>query len=90
MNADETAIHRRTDLSGGPDSSDSLGYRGKFGVLVPSTNTSVQPEFDAMRPVGVTNHTARIVIPDDGCAMTTTSPALWPASRPHWRRRSTQ
>jgi maleate isomerase len=46
-------------------SSDSLGYRGKFGVLVPSTNTVVQPEFDAMRPAGVTNHTSRIVIPDD-------------------------
>ena len=44
---------------------DSLGYRAKFGVIAPSTNTSVQPEFDAMRPVGVTNHFARIVIPDD-------------------------
>lgn len=44
---------------------DSLGYRAKFAVLVPSTNTSVQPEFDAMRPQGVTNHTVRIVIPDD-------------------------
>lgn len=44
---------------------DSLGYRAKFGVLVPSTNTSVQPEFDAMRPAGVTNHTSRIIIPDN-------------------------
>lgn len=43
---------------------DSLGYRRKFGVIAPSTNTSVQPEFDAMRPVGVTNHFSRIVIPD--------------------------
>jgi maleate isomerase len=43
---------------------DSLGWRRKFGVLAPSTNTSVQPEFDAMRPVGVTNHFSRIVIPD--------------------------
>ena len=33
---------------------DSLAPRGKFGVLAPSTNTSVQPEFDAMRPWGVT------------------------------------
>ena len=31
---------------------DSLGWRQKFAVLVPSTNTSVQPEFDAMRPAG--------------------------------------
>ncbi len=44
---------------------DSLGYRMKFGVIAPSTNTSVQPEFDSMRPVGVTNHFSRIVIPDN-------------------------
>ena len=43
---------------------DSLGYRAKFAVLAPSTNTSVQPEFDAMRPRGVTNHHSRLVIPD--------------------------
>ena len=43
---------------------DSLGWRKKFAVLVPSTNTSVQPEFDDMRPVGVTNHTSRIRIPN--------------------------
>jgi maleate isomerase len=43
---------------------DSLGYRCKFGVIAPSTNTSVQPEFDAMRPHGVTNHFSRCIIPD--------------------------
>lgn len=43
---------------------DSLGFRRKFGVIAPSTNTSVQPEYDAMRPVGVTNHFSRAVIPD--------------------------
>lgn len=43
---------------------DSLGYRMKFGVIAPSTNTSVQPEFDEMRPQGVTNHFGRIHIPD--------------------------
>ena len=43
---------------------DSLGYRKKFAVIAPSTNTSVQPEFDAMAPSGVTNHMARIGIPD--------------------------
>lgn len=43
---------------------DLLGYRMKFGVIAPSTNTSVQPEFDEMRPRGVTNHFARIHIPD--------------------------
>jgi maleate isomerase len=43
---------------------DSLGWRAKFAVLVPSTNTSVQPEFDRMRPSGVTNHISRIRIPN--------------------------
>ena len=43
---------------------DSLGFRKKFAVLIPSTNTAVQPEFDAMRPPGVTNHTSRIIIPN--------------------------
>jgi maleate isomerase len=43
---------------------DSLGHRGKFGVLAPSTNTSVQPEFEAMRPWGITHHHSRLVIPD--------------------------
>jgi maleate isomerase len=44
---------------------DSLGYRMKFGVIAPSTNTSVQPEMDDMRPPGVTNHFSRIHIPDN-------------------------
>jgi maleate isomerase len=44
---------------------DHLGYRQKFGVLGPSTNTIVQPDFDDLRPVGVTNHYSRIAIPND-------------------------
>lgn len=43
---------------------DILGWRGLFGVLGPSTNTVVQPEFDDMRPDGVTNHYSRILTPD--------------------------
>ena len=43
---------------------DALAPRFKFGVLAPATNTIVQPEFDAMRPSGVTNQMARVVIPD--------------------------
>lgn len=41
---------------------DALGWRAKFGVLGPSTNTIVQPEFDDMRVAGVTNHYSRIVV----------------------------
>ncbi len=44
---------------------DSLGWRRKFGVIAPSTNTSVQPEYDDMRVPGVTNHFSRVWIPDD-------------------------
>ncbi len=43
---------------------DLLGWRMLFGVVAPSTNTSVQPEYDDMRPRGVTNHFSRIAIPD--------------------------
>ena len=43
---------------------DALGWRRKFGVLAPSTNTSVQPEYDDMRPPGVTNHFSRMAIRD--------------------------
>jgi maleate isomerase len=36
----------------------------KFAVVAPSTNTSVEPEYAAMQPRGVTNHFSRIPIPD--------------------------
>ena len=41
---------------------DVLGYRAKFGMLGPATNTIVQPDFDDMRPKGVTNHYSRIYV----------------------------
>ena len=44
---------------------DYLAWRLAFGVTTPSTNTVVQPEYDEMRPAGVTNHLARMVIADD-------------------------
>lgn len=44
---------------------DHLGYRKKMGTLGPSTNTIVQPDFDDLRPVGVTNHYSRIAIPNN-------------------------
>ena len=43
---------------------DQRGWKLKIGVVVPSTNTIVQPDFDDLRPEGVTNHVARIAIPD--------------------------
>jgi maleate isomerase len=41
---------------------DPLGFRKRIGVVVPSTNTTVQPECELLRPRGVTNHTGRSTI----------------------------
>ncbi|MCC7272743.1 MAG: IgiC [Alphaproteobacteria bacterium] len=43
---------------------DTLAWRLKIGVVTPSTNTVVQPEYDDLRPPGVTNHIGRMHIPD--------------------------
>ncbi|MDX3806571.1 MAG: Asp/Glu racemase [Bosea sp. (in: a-proteobacteria)] len=43
---------------------DAMGWRRKFAVLIPSTNTIVQPEFDSMRVDGVTNHISRVAVPN--------------------------
>ena len=58
---------RQGRIANGEDTrmTNSLGFRRKFAVIAPSTNTAVQPEFDAMRPRGVTNHFGRILIPND-------------------------
>lgn len=47
-----------------PRSADVLGYRLKLGVIGPATNTVVQPDFDDLRPAGVTNHYSRIAVQD--------------------------
>lgn len=44
-------------------SCDTLASRAKIGVVVPATNTVVQPEMEAMRPPGVTNHVTRMALP---------------------------
>ena len=44
-------------------SPDSLATRAKVAVVVPATNTIVQPEMEAMRPAGVTNHVTRMRLP---------------------------
>ncbi len=43
---------------------DQLGYRKKFGVIIPSTNTIVEPDFYRMIVPGVTAHISRIHIRD--------------------------
>ncbi|MDI1463060.1 arylmalonate decarboxylase [Catellatospora sp. KI3] len=41
---------------------DALGWRRKFGVIAPSTNTIVEPDFYSMTVPGVTAHFSRIHI----------------------------
>jgi maleate isomerase len=41
---------------------DAAGYRIKFGVIVPSTNTVVEADYNRMAPHGVTLHTGRMYI----------------------------
>ena len=43
---------------------DVLGYRGKWGVIAPSTNTVVEPDYYMMTPPGITLHIGRIYIKD--------------------------
>lgn len=45
-------------------SKDSLGFRLKAGVLAPSTNTTVEPDFYSIAPYGVTFHMSRIHLHD--------------------------
>ena len=44
-------------------STDTLASRAKVAIVVPATNTVVQPEMELMRPPGVTNHVTRMVLP---------------------------
>ena len=39
-----------------------MGYRAKFGVIVPSTNTVVEHDFNMIAPAGVTFHTGRMYL----------------------------
>jgi maleate isomerase len=45
-----------------PKSTDALGYRKKFGVIIPSTNTIVEADFHRMSVPGVTPNVSRIHI----------------------------
>src|SRR5262245_47239898 len=40
----------------------TVGWRARFGVIIPSTNTAVERDYNLIRPDGVTYHTARMWI----------------------------
>src|SRR5262249_19700474 len=48
--------------TGGGGMEDEVGYRGKLGLLVPSTNTVVEHDVNLVRVRGVTFHAARLYI----------------------------
>ncbi len=56
--------------------SDVLGWRGVFGVIAPSTNTVVEPDYHRMAVPGVTAQTARIHIRDPSLASDAAMQAL--------------
>lgn len=37
------------------------GWRGRIGLMVPSTNTTMEPDFNRMAPPGVSVHSARLL-----------------------------
>lgn len=38
------------------------GNRARIGLIVPSSNTTIEPEFNAMKPEGVSVHAARVLL----------------------------
>ena len=40
------------------------GWKGRIGLLIPSRNTTMEPEFAKMAPEGVSTHAARLVLKD--------------------------
>ncbi len=41
-----------------------VSWRGRWGVVVPATNTVVEHDYALMRPAGVTFHAGRMYLPD--------------------------
>jgi maleate isomerase len=40
------------------------GWRGRIGIIVPSSNTTCEPEVQKMAPAGITVHAARVFNPE--------------------------
>ena len=52
------------NLSGEPEEKEIIGWRARLGVIVLSTNLTVEYEFRQMVPDGVSFHVSRCLIPD--------------------------
>ncbi len=54
---------RATEPERPPGYDKVIGRRARFGVIAPSTNTTVEADLWAVRPSGVSFHTGRMYIP---------------------------
>ncbi|MEZ5267253.1 MAG: hypothetical protein R2789_01340 [Microthrixaceae bacterium] len=54
---------RATEPERPPGYDNVIGPRARFGVIAPSTNTTVEADLWAVRPSGVSFHTGRMYIP---------------------------
>jgi maleate cis-trans isomerase len=58
--ADDGAIDNRSGLSKALSLYSAYGWRGRIGLIAPSTNTSLEPEFSRMAPDGVAVYVSRV------------------------------
>ncbi|MCF3934777.1 aspartate/glutamate racemase family protein [Acuticoccus sp. M5D2P5] len=54
------SIDTRSGLAKAMSYSSPYGYRGRIGLIAPSTNTTMEPEFSLVLPSGVSLHTSRV------------------------------
>jgi maleate cis-trans isomerase len=54
------AAENRSGLSKALSFYSAYGWRGRIGLIAPSTNTSLEPEFSRMAPDGVAVHVSRV------------------------------
>lgn len=55
---------------------DIVGFRAKWGVIIPSTGTVVEHDFNLLAPYGITCHAGRAYIGDPGMHSDTAAAAL--------------
>jgi arylmalonate decarboxylase len=58
--ADDSEIDNRSGLSKALSLYSAYGWRGRIGLIAPSTNTSLEPEFSRMAPDGVAVYVSRV------------------------------
>ncbi len=60
MSASHTPPGERTGLAKALSLFSTYGWRGRIGLVSPSTNTTLEPEFWRLAPEGISVHVARV------------------------------